>query len=99
MLANGIGPSKEKYQQIVFVVLAIKGEPDLMALSYAENLRAAFHRLRTFRAAFKNICSVGEIRSLGSSLDGGPIEALVLALNIDHHDFMKAQKVLENKNA
>jgi len=99
VLANGIGPAKEEYQQNVFVVLAIKGEPELMALTYAENLRAAFHRLRTFRAACINICPVGEIRALGSSLEGGPIEALVLTLNIHHHEFMKAQKYSEKQDA
>lgn len=92
VMANGIGPANAKYQQNVFIVLSVKGDYDLMQLTYAENVREAMAALQKIAAACQNICPVGTIRPLGSTLDGGHVEALVLPLCIDHHDFMMVQK-------
>lgn len=91
-MANSVGPANKGYQQNVFIVLEIKGDPDLYALSWAESVAAAHRTLQEFGERCVNICPVGEIRSLGGNLNGGPITALVLPLCINHHVFQRAQQ-------
>lgn len=92
VMANGVGPAGKEYQQNVFIVLELKGDPVLYPMDYAESLKVAYNALVEIEAHCQNICAVGHVQTLGEAgVDGGPVKALCLALCIHHHEFQKAQ--------
>lgn len=78
--------------QCVFLVLEILGDPDLYPSDFATSSREAYGALGKFANRCRNICGLGEITPLGSSMNGSVVRALALPMFVKHDQFAKAQK-------
>lgn len=84
-----VGPTPA---QCVFLVLEILGDPDLYPSDFATSSRETYSALGKFANRCRNICRIGEITPLGSSMNGSVVRALALTLFVRHDQFAKAQK-------
>lgn len=77
----------------VFLVLEIRGDESVYPSDYAMASREAYAALRKFANRCRNICPVGEMTPLGSSMNGSVVRAFSVTLFVEHDQFKKAQKV------